>query len=71
MRRERYNVRLRSNMAVSMSCLLITSDGFSGVNQVIGSVIHFRPQLPNGVTFIIILGQHVSPIFHRFEGSDS
>jgi len=30
---------------------------FSNVNQTIGSVIHFRPQLPNGVTFII-LGQH-------------
>jgi len=30
---------------------------FSGVNQTIGSVTHFRPQLPNGVTFII-LGQH-------------
>ena len=32
---------------------------FSNVDQTIGSVIHFRPQLPNGVTFII-LGQHVS-----------
>jgi len=30
---------------------------FSNVNQTIGSVLHFRPQLPNGVTFII-LGQH-------------
>jgi len=30
---------------------------FLNVNQTIGSVIHFRPQLPNGVTFII-LGQH-------------
>ena len=29
------------------------------LNQTIGSVIHFRPQLPNGVRFII-LGQHVS-----------
>jgi hypothetical protein len=34
---------------------------FSNVNQTIGSVIHFRPQLPNGVTFII-LGQHVSQV---------
>jgi len=30
---------------------------FPNVNQTKGSVIHFRPQLPNGVTFII-LGQH-------------
>ncbi|KAH9989428.1 hypothetical protein BJV77DRAFT_1017048 [Russula vinacea] len=30
---------------------------FSGVNQTIGSLTHFRPQLPNGVSFII-LGQH-------------
>ncbi|KAJ2916981.1 hypothetical protein MD484_g3465, partial [Candolleomyces efflorescens] len=30
---------------------------FFNVNQTIGSVIHFRPQLPNGATFII-LGQH-------------
>ncbi|KAJ7764601.1 hypothetical protein DFH07DRAFT_956058 [Mycena maculata] len=30
---------------------------FSNVAQTISSVIHFRPQLPNGVTFII-LGQH-------------
>ena len=36
---------------------------FSGVNQTIGSVTHFRPQLPNGMTFII-LGQHVSPVRH-------
>ena len=34
---------------------------FSGVNQTIGSLTHFRPQLPNGVSFII-LGQHVSPV---------
>jgi hypothetical protein len=34
---------------------------FSGVNQTIRSLTHFRPQLPNGVTFII-LGQHVSPV---------
>ncbi|KAF8887626.1 hypothetical protein CPB84DRAFT_1849802 [Gymnopilus junonius] len=32
---------------------------FLNVNQTIGSVIHFRPQLPNNVTFII-LDQHVS-----------
>ena len=34
---------------------------FSGVNQTMGSVTHFRPQLPNGMTFIIF-GQHVSPV---------
>ncbi|KAJ7253273.1 hypothetical protein C8J57DRAFT_1722615 [Mycena rebaudengoi] len=32
---------------------------FSNVAHTISSVIHFRPQLPNGVTFII-LGQHIS-----------
>ncbi|GBE84298.1 hypothetical protein SCP_0602760 [Sparassis crispa] len=30
---------------------------FQGVNQRVDSIIHFRPTLPNGVTFII-LGQH-------------
>ncbi|KAK2465135.1 hypothetical protein APHAL10511_002827 [Amanita phalloides] len=43
---------------------------FSKVNQTIGSVIHFRPQLPNGVTFIILgqlgllnrLQYHIQPV---------
>ena len=44
---------------VLMQHSLMIYISFSNVNQTIGSVIHFRPQLPNGVRFII-LGQHVS-----------
>ncbi|KAJ7197372.1 hypothetical protein GGX14DRAFT_667879 [Mycena pura] len=45
---------VRDNQEEGSALMDIT---FSNAAQTINSVIHFRPQLPNGVTFII-LGQH-------------
>ncbi|CAA7264872.1 unnamed protein product [Cyclocybe aegerita] len=48
------NSTVRDNRDEGSALMDIT---FSDVNQTIALAIHFRPQLPNGVTFII-LGQH-------------